>query len=86
MDIDNLSPEESNAIPNEGSANIKFKVHHRKSETHIDKKGEKTERHHIRMHVHDFSPHEEEAKEAPKKKKLTASTNAQDAVMDGLNP
>lgn len=85
MDVDNLSPEEAGAIPDEGKATIHYKVHHRRSETHIHPKtGEKKESHSVRMHVHNFEPHQEEEKPAPKKKKLTESTDAQSAVRDGL--
>src|ERR1700693_1903226 len=71
LDVDNLSPEEAEAIPDQGTANIGFKVHHRRSETHIAKDGKKSERHSVRMHVHNFEPHSEEAAPpvSPKKKK-----------------
>jgi hypothetical protein len=93
MDMDNLSPEEAGAIPNEGSATVKYKVHHRRSEQHINKDGKSRERHSIRMHVHDFEPHNDPDAVSgvvtppapPRKKKLTASTNAQDAVMDNFS-
>ena len=82
MDMDNLSPEEASAVPDEGTANIGFKVHHRHSDTRIDKDGNKTEHHTVRMHVHHFEPHTPEAK--PKGKKLTDSTNASAAAGEGL--
>ena len=81
MDMDNLSPEESAAIPDEGKATIHYKVHRRSSDTHIHpKSGEKREKHSVRMHVHNFEPHKEEEPPPPKKKKLTEQTDAQDAV------
>jgi hypothetical protein len=82
LSMDNLSPEEANAIPDEGTANVKFKVHHRSSKTDIGKDGDRSERHHVRMHVHEFEPHPPEVK--PKKKKLLESTDAAQAAGDGL--
>lgn len=84
LDVDNLSPEEANAIPDEGTANVGFKVHHRRSEVHIHpKSGEKTEKHSVRMHVNSFEPHP--PPEAPKKKKLMESTDAAEAVRNGTS-
>lgn len=83
--MDNLSPEDASAIPDEGQATIGYKVHHRRSESHIHPRtGEKRETHSVRMHVHNFEPHSGEEKSAPKKKKLTESTDAQDAVREGM--
>ena len=84
MSMDNLSPEEAGAIPDEGKATVHFKVHHRSSETDIGKEGDKKERHHVRMHVHEFEPHKEEEK--PAKKKLLNSTDASKAVEDNFAP
>ncbi len=82
MDMDNLSGEEANAIPDEGTASVGFKVHHRRSETRIHPKtGEKSEHHSVSLHVHSFEPHP--PPEAPKKKKLMESTDAAEAVRDG---
>jgi hypothetical protein len=95
LDIDNLSPEQAQDIPDEGHATIHYKVHHRRSEEHI-RNGEKKERHHVRMHVTHFEPHhraetkegaqEKPGEEKPKRKRLLASTDAQDAVRQYLAP
>lgn len=82
--MDNLSPEEANAIPDEGKAQVHYKVHHRSSETSIGKEGDKKEKHHVRMHIHEFEPQPEEEK--PKKKKLLDSTSAAKAVGDDFAP
>jgi len=84
IDMDNLSPEEADAIPDEGTANVGFKVHHRRSETKIHPKtGEKKESHSVRMHLHSFEPHPPE--DAKPKKKLLQSTDAAEAVRDGTS-
>ena len=84
MSLDNLSPEEADAVPDEGNATVGFKVHHRSSTTDISKDGKKKETHHVRMHVHNFEPHPPE--ESVPKKKLMASTDAAKAVQDNFAP
>jgi len=82
IDMHNLAPEQANSIPDEGSAHVGFKVHRRSSETRIHPEtGDKTEHHSVHMHLSHFHPSDEEA---PKKKKLTDSTDAADAVRDGI--
>lgn len=83
MALDNLSPEEDSAIPDEGKATVDYKVHHRSSDTNI-KDGDKKSKHHVRMHIHNFEPHPPEEK-APKKK-LLSSTDAGGAVRDNFAP
>ena len=83
--MDNLSPEEAEAIPDEGKATVNYKVHHRSSHTDIGKEpGDRKERHHVRMHIHEFEPHPEEEKKP--KKKLMESRDAAKAVGDNFSP
>jgi hypothetical protein len=84
MALDNLSPEEDSAIPDEGKATVDYKVHHRSSSTDISKEGDKKSSHHVRMHIHNFEPHPPEEK--PAKKKLLSSTDAGKAVQDDFVP
>lgn len=85
--MDGLSPEESEAIPDQGKATMNFKVHRRTSEKHIGKDGKSSEKHSVHMHVHEFEPHPPEAESpAPKKKKLMESMDASKAVGDSFPP
>jgi hypothetical protein len=90
FDMDNLSPEQANSIPDEGQGTAHFKVHKRSSDTQIDPEtGEKTEKHSVRMHIHGFEPHEaddKEEKKPKKKQKLTENMDAQDAVRNNFMP
>lgn len=84
MELDNLSPEEDSAIPDKFKATVDGSVHHRSSQTKIDKDGNKSTTHHVRMHIHNFEPHPPEEK-APKKK-LMDSGDASKAVGDAFPP
>ena len=93
MDMDNLSPEQAESIPDKGTAHVGYNVHRRTSETRIHPKtGEKTEHHSVHMKLSHFEPQdqeegspEEEKSETPTKEKKELKskrieTNAQDAV------
>ena len=84
MELDNLSPEEDSAIPDKFKATVDGSVHHRSSQTKIDKDGNRSTTHHVRMHIHNFEPHPPEEK--PSKKKLLSSTDAGKAVQDNFAP
>jgi hypothetical protein len=84
MEMNDLSPEEDSAIPDTGKATVDYSVHHRSSRTDISKDGDKSSKHHVRMHIHNFEPHPPEAKSP--KKKLMASTDAGKAVQDNFEP
>ena len=89
MEMNDLSPDQANSIPDSGEANVGFtKVHHR-SEKHIHPDGSTTEKHHVKLNLTHFHPHkddkeEDKEEEAPKSKKI--QRNAQQAVADHFGP
>lgn len=87
MNVDNMSPEQANSIPDEGDATVGYKVHRRQSETHIAKDGSKKEKHSVHMHVTHFHPHGDADKKdgddkEPQKKSKKIQKDAQEAVRE----